>query len=175
MPTILRRLPFYPDKTSVRIPDGPAIEIMRDQIVVWVSILPSTQTEWPASAQRFPALLDLGYNGFFLLREDHVVQWAKVSLDEETFPFLGTFNAYGHDIAAFQGDIWLHPNVAGFRDQIGDAPPLRLDMIGGIVVAPASAQRFRLPLLGLSALRKNRLRLLVNGEKKHISLRTALA
>jgi hypothetical protein len=72
MPTILRRLPFYHDSSTLRIPNGPAVEIKHHQIIVW---------------------------------------------------------------------------------------------------CPLAIQQLRLPLLGMSALRRNRLRLLVNGEKKQVSLR----
>ena len=174
MPTIPRRLPFYADATTLRIPSGPAIKIMHDQIVVWLSVAPTAQPQLPASARRFPALIDLGFNGSFLLREDHVSQWAGVEFDEEKFPFLGTYQAYGHDIASFVGDVWLHANVPGFRDQVADTRPFCLEMIKGISVCPASMSQIRLPLIGLQALRKNRLRLLVNGEKRYMSLRAPL-
>jgi hypothetical protein len=172
MPNILRRLPFYAEATTLRIPNGPAIQIQHDQIAVWVSIGRVAQTGSPTASQRFPALIDLGFNGSFLLREDHVNQWAKIQLGEENFPFLDSYRAYGDDIAIFAGDVWLYPNIPGFRDQFAITLPLRLDLIKGIAVAPASMTQFRLPLLGVSALRKNRLRLLVNGEKRYISLRT---
>jgi hypothetical protein len=47
-------------------------------------------------------------------------------------------------------------------------------MDAGIAVFPADMTRFHLPLIGLSALRKNRLRLLVNGEKRYVTLRAPL-
>ena len=173
MPSIVRRLPFYANTTTLRIPDGPAVEIFHDQIVVWASIARGGESELPASSQRFPALIDLGYNGFFLLREDHLSQWLRTQFEEEKFPFLGSYQKYGEAIATFAGSVWLHPNVPGFRDQIGPDPPFRLDK-GEIAVCSASATRFRLPLIGMGVLRKNNLRLLVNGEKKYITLRAPL-
>jgi hypothetical protein len=168
-------MPFYSDATTLRIPNGPAIEVKHDQVVIWVSISPVGQVELPASSQRFPAVVDIGFNGSFLMREDHLEQWVQMQLDEERYPFLGTFKAYGHDVAAFIGNVWMHPNVPGFRDQIADTPPLRLEVSGGIAVCSGAMSQCRLPLLGMSALRKNRLSLLVNGEKKQISLRAPSA
>src|ERR1017187_6434633 len=95
MLTIFRRLPFYADATTLRIPDGPAVQIQHDQIVVWVSIAPALHAKSPASCQRFPALFGLRFNGSFLMREDHVSQWAKVRFDEGSFTFLGSYRAYG--------------------------------------------------------------------------------
>ena len=75
-----------------------------------------------------------------------------------------------------RGNLWLHTQTwPGFRDQFSDQPPHRLVLESGIAVCPIHMTRYRLPLLGLAALRKNRLRLLVNGEKKHVSLRTPSA
>lgn len=172
MPTILRRLPFYENATTLRIPGGPAISIRHDQLVLWVSISPVNRAAWPGSSQRFPALLDFGFNGSLLLREDHLDQWVKGQIDEKNFPLLGAVTVDGQNVPAFEADLWLYSNIPGFRDQIADTPPIRLELVGGMILCPASISRFHLPLLGVSALRKNRLRLLVNGEKRYISLRT---
>lgn len=171
MPTILRRLPFYPDKTTLRIPDGPAIEVNGDQIVVWLSIAPVGETAPPASARRIPPLLDLGFNGSFLLREDHLNEWLKLKLDEKKFRLLRTVKVDGEIVPTFEAEAWLHANVAGFRDQMDASLPARIELIGGMMVCPTLMSRFHLPLLGLSALRRNRLRLLVNGEKRYVTLR----
>ena len=173
MPTILHRLPFYADNTTLRIPNGPAIEIVHDQIVIWVSIVRTAQAVPSQLEHRFPAVLDLGFNGSFLLREDHLDHWAHVRPDEENFPLTRFIRVHGENVPVFDADIWLHPSVPRFRDQLADVPPVRLEMTGGFVVVPPDMHQIRLPLLGLSALRKNRLRLVVNGAKKHISLRSA--
>src|SRR5207249_2954447 len=91
--------------------------------------------------------------------------------EESAFPLVGAITAYGERVPIFEANIWIHPNVPGFRDQINPSKPHRLEFDAGIAVGPASMTRCRLPLLGLSALRKNNLRLFVNGEKKYISLR----
>lgn len=128
MPTILRRLPFYDDATTLRIPGGPALEIPHDQIVVWVSIAPANQAAWMGSTQRFPAPLDIGFNASFLVRDDHLGQRVKGQLDEKNFPLLRAMTVDGQNVPAFEADLWLYPNVAGFRDQITDAPPLRVEL-----------------------------------------------
>jgi hypothetical protein len=174
MPTILRRLPFFADATTLRIPDGPAINISHDQIVVWVSLGSSALPDVPTGSQQFPALLDLGFNGSFLLREDHINQWLKLKLDEMSFPFLRAVKIGGESVPTFEASVWLHANVPGFRDQLDSRPAFRLELAGGVIICPTSMSRFHLPLLGVSALRKNRLRMLVNGEKRHISLRSPL-
>jgi hypothetical protein len=171
MPTTLRRLPFFPDATSLRIPGGPATSIQHDRIVICASLAPVNQATWAGSNRKFPVLLDLGFNGSLLLREDHLDLWVNDRLEEGNFPFLRVMSVDGEHAPAIEAALWLHPNLPGFRDQFLDTPPFRIELPGGMIVCPASMSRFQLPLLGVSALRKNRLRLLVNGEKRYISLR----
>jgi hypothetical protein len=170
MPTILRRLPFYQEATTLRIPSGPAIEIKHHQIIAWVSITSTARDGLNDADARFPALIDPGFNGYFLLRQDHLSDWARIKLTEDDFPILGRLTVHGREIPRFDAEVWLHANVPGFRDQFLDVPPGRLELDAGIAVCERDMRQIRLPLLGLSALRRNRLRLHINGEKKHVSL-----
>ncbi len=173
MATILRRMPFFQANTTLRIPNGPAVEVKHDQIVVWTSLASADPSEFPKSDSRIPAVLDLGFNGEFLLREDHIRDWTKLEWTEADFPFVGTVTVHGEKVPLFEASVWMHKNVPGFRDQIGEGKPHRLDMDLGVAVCPEAMRQVRLPLLGLSAIRKNGLRLLVNGEKRHVSLRAS--
>jgi hypothetical protein len=174
MASILRRLPFFDTATTLRIPNGPAIDIKHHQIIVWISITLAHLPELSLPCQRIPAVLDIGFNDYLLLREDHLSKWAQVSWQPEIIPPSGRLTVYGTDVPQFDADLWLHPNVPGFRDQFTTAPPFRLEIGTGMAVCPSSMTQLRLPLVGLSTLQRNRLRLFVNGEKKYISLRTAL-
>jgi hypothetical protein len=174
MPTIPRRLPFYDAPTSLRIPGGPAVAIKDHQIIVWVSVTPASDPQGGAAPMRLPPVVDLGFNGYFLMREDHVRHWARIDLEEINYPLVGTKQIQGEGVPMFDADLWVYPNLPCFRDQCSDQPPLRLVLEPGIAVCPMHMTRYRLPLIGLAALCKNRLRLLVNGQKKRVSLRTSL-
>ncbi len=171
MPTILRRLPFFVDGTSVRIPDGPAVAIKHHQIVIWVGLGPVGDPVPPDEINRFPALLDTGFNGNFLLREDHLLEWAKTTIPESNYNLIGTTIIHGELVPMFEADLWIFGNVPGFRDQVAEVPIFRMEFNGGIALCPSHMTRLRLPLLGLVALRKNRLRLMLNAERKHLSMR----
>lgn len=174
MPTILRRLPFFDHDTSLRIPDGPALVIRNHQIIVWVSIAPATCRDLPKNARRLPVLLDLGFNAELLVREDHIRDWMKSAWSETDYPLVGNAIVHGRSAPIFQANFWIHPNTSGSRGQLSDAAPFCMETDTGIAVCSAVMPEFNLPLLGLSALRKNRLRLLVNGEKRYVSLRAPL-
>ncbi|MSU79834.1 MAG: hypothetical protein EXS16_17320 [Gemmataceae bacterium] len=171
MPTILRRLPFFSDGASLRIPDGPAVAIKHHQIVIWVGLAPVGNPNPPRDMHRFPALLDTGFNGNFLLREDHLSDWAKTTLSESDYNMIGTTLIHGELALTFDADLWIFGNMPGFRDQVSDAPAFRMEFDSGIALCPAHMTRLRLPLLGLVALRKNGVRVMIDGKRKHVSMR----
>ena len=101
---------------------------------------------------RFPTLLDTGFNGNFLLREDHLLQWTKTTISESNYNLIGTTIIHGELVPTFDADLWIFGNVPGFRDQVTEVPVFRMEFNGGICLCPSHMTRLRLPLLGLVAL-----------------------
>ena len=56
---ILRRLPYFEERTEVALPDG-TVPVLPYQIVVTISITVRNLMELPPDAPRFPAVLDTG-------------------------------------------------------------------------------------------------------------------
>ncbi len=53
------------------------------------------------------------------------------------------------------------------------AEPYCLELFPGVGMCPPDVGRPRLPLLGMRALMRNKLRLLLNGDRRNISLRAS--
>src|SRR5205807_585504 len=65
-----------------------------------------------------------------------------------------------------EADVWIHPNVPGFRDQLANRAPFRLELPGGIAVWPAALPGARrLPLLGVAGLRRADLQVFLDCHK----------
>lgn len=166
MASILRKLPFYEDSRTLRVPGGPVLTIKHHQIIVWVSItLPEIQ-EFSPNALRIPAILDIGFNDTFLIREDHFCNWAKLS--PTAFAVVDFLSVYGKRAPLIDADLWLHRNVPGTRDQFLAKTPFRLEISSGIAVS--NDLQPRLPLLGMLALRQARLQLQVDFDKCRVNL-----
>jgi hypothetical protein len=74
--------------------------------------------------------------------------------------------------ALYDASLWIHPNVPGRRD-LKEARPYRLQLPEGMAVYPAEGSVYpRLPLLGLRALLRNKLKLVIDGKHNRISLRS---
>lgn len=80
MPIIIRDLPFYDRPTSVQV-RGRSVVVRRDQIIVWVSLSEIGRRKLDPKTARFPAILDTGCNHSFVLREQHLVEWAGIHPD----------------------------------------------------------------------------------------------
>jgi hypothetical protein len=86
VPTIVfDNLPYLPDpqlppnilppSSQIVIP-GHTVAIKRYQIVVWVSLAYQGQRLLPPSAARFPTILDTGTTHDFIIKEEHLRDWA---------------------------------------------------------------------------------------------------
>jgi hypothetical protein len=171
VPTILRKLPFYEDQRTLRVPGGPAVTIKHHQIILWVSVTRPHAPGLPVNAGRFPAVLDTGFNDNFLLQEEHLVRWA--GLAPQDLPQVDFLAAAGQRIPLHDADVWLHPNRPGFRDQFSGAPPFCLELDSGIGVWPSGLPGARrLPLLRLRGLRRADLQLWIDCQKCQVWLRT---
>ena len=171
MPAILRDLPYYDKPTTLTLPGGLLVPIKHDQIIVWVSISRPQTLDVPSAAQRFPAVLDTGFNDNFLVREQQLVAWAGIRPQE--LPTVDSLTADGQHIPLRDADVWLHPNRPGSRDEFTTSAPFCLELDTGIGVWPASVPGGRrLPLLGLRGLRQAGLQLFLDSRRCKVALRT---
>jgi hypothetical protein len=155
-----------PERTSeVWTPEGIAL-VKPFQIVVMVSLSVGDVLE-PAG-HRFPAILDTGMNHNFAIRREHLDRWTGLR-----FPALRTVTIRKQEIPLVAAQVWLHRNEPG-TNLPSDLPPLRLRTPEGIAIFPEdSPNPARLPILGLRALVRNDLKLIINGKRREVTLKTA--
>jgi hypothetical protein len=166
--SVLRDLPFFDRETRAATPTGEVI-VRPFQIVIWVSITPQHVINLDAAAPRFPAVLDTGNNHNFSLREEHLLSWAG-AVPSQHFD-RGQINIAGQAVPLVTANVWLHPNKAGQRDAFSKRPAVCLELPEGIAVYPSQAlNAVRLPTLGLRALARNGLRLVIDGRNLRVNL-----
>jgi hypothetical protein len=164
---ILNRLPFSQGPSVVWTPDGIA-EVKPYQVVVMVSLAARGFMDLPEGSPRFPAILDPGTNHNFSIRREHFERWVRLRL-----PRRGKVRIRGDEVPLLTGSIWIHPNRPGTRD-LAEGPPILLEMREGIIIYPEDAPNpARLPILGLRALVKNNLKLIIDGKRRVVTLKTS--
>ena len=171
MPAVIRNLPFFDRSTTVEV-SGRPVPIKHDLIVVWVSISEAGIDQLHPTAPRFPAVLDTGCNHSFVMRERHLIEWGGIHPDY--LRRLRSIRIYGSLVPQMAANVWLHPNRAGHRDDFSGQPLFLIESEPGIAVVPKAVGdgNPRLPLLGLRALRWNRLHLAIDGDRRRVNIRT---
>ena len=171
MPVILRNSPFYDHPTTAEF-SGRSVAVKRDQIIVWVSLSEMGSPEFDSRTPKVPAILDTACNHSFVIRERQLIDWAGIH--PEFRHRLGSTRLHGNLVPQLAGNVWLHQNQPGQRDEFSARPPFRLETNRGIAVVPETenAGHPRLPLLGLPALRWNHLLLSLDGDRSRITIRT---
>jgi hypothetical protein len=155
---------------------GRSISILPFQPIVWVSIVSKAPNPFDPRTPRIPAMVDLGFNGTFAIREEQLRQWA--GLDPRMFPRLRQTRLRGVTAEQRLANLWLHPNTAHTRDASG-ADPFRLELSKGIFIMARPPQgekgdhRPHLPLLGVSALHRANLTLIADCGRCRLSIHTA--
>ena len=152
---IIDRLPIYEEPSLIDV-GGEIIQVYRNQIIVWVSL----------DLKPFPAILDTGHSHNFSIARRHLGT-----------PGLGLncrrsaqSRISGHWVPQCAAQLRLHRNVAG-RRELRDAYPLK--MVGGIAVIPDDLPIApRLPLLGIKAIIGNELRMILDGKRREVTLKT---
>jgi hypothetical protein len=171
VPRILRELPFFEKRTRARLPDGSSVRVLGEQIICWASLtLPEHHR--PRELRPFPVSLDTGFTGEFSVPERYLLEWA--GLTPRDLAWVGEARFEQRVLPLRAARIWLHSNRPGSRDIFDARPPYALDMPSSIIVWPTTMpDGRRLPLLGLHAIHRAGLHLVVNGRTRRVWLRTA--
>ena len=170
MATVLRKLPFFKDPSTVTV-RGEQVRVKRDQIIVWTSVSLPGQTVPAPTWPRFPAILDTGLSHNFALREEHLADWAVLPI--QSLRRLEAARLSGVAAHLFDAHLWLYRNRPGRRDDFRNAPAFGLELDEGIAVYPrGTAGAPRLPVLGLRALRQAGLQLHIDCRTCHVDLWT---
>jgi hypothetical protein len=173
VPTIIHNLPLVPAPTSVEVRQQ-RIAVKPYQAVVWVSVTPIGSAPFDARTPCIPAILDLGFNGCFAIREEQLRRWA--GLDPRLLAKFRMTHLRGAPAEERHADLWLHPNVSGSAT-VSRQHPFRVRLESSFFVLRPSDHprddRPRLPLIGIRALVVGGLRLVVDGKRSRLSVRTA--
>ena len=174
MPTIIRNLPVDDARAVLHVHERP-VAVFAFQAVVWVSIVPVRPQSLDPLTPRFPAVVDLGYNGTFAIREEHLREWA--GMDPRLFRRLRSTQLRGAPSDQRLASLWLHPNEPNTR-QAPSRSPFPLDLHHGMTVmrrpvgTDQQDHRPRLPLIGFRALHTAGLEVVVDCKRCRLSIRT---
>ncbi len=153
---ILDRLPIYPKPDLIDV-QGEMFQVWRNQAIVWVSLAENLRP--------FPAILDTGHSHNLSIARRHLDRWGVEPLEQ-----IGEARVAGRLVPRFASDLFIHRNVPGTHRLSGT---YRIDLDGGIAVIPDDLPIApRLPLLGIQAILTNRLRLMIDGSKRQVTLKT---
>ncbi len=164
---ILDRLPFFEARSAVWAPDQLAT-VKPYQIIVTVSLTPRELMDPDPGLPRFPAILDTGHNHNFAISETHPRSWAHLTPAGSRHQI----RVQGRPVPLINAGLWLFPNEPRHITASGRSP-MRLALPEGIAVYPDDLPSpARLPIIGLRALATNELRLIVNGKRRLVTLKT---
>lgn len=154
---LLNRLPIA-DRPHLITVQGEPVEVYRNQIVVWISI---NDVRRP-----LPALLDTGHSHNLSIGAAQLRRWSGAALEQ-----IGDLDIGGVTVAQFGANVSIHGNVPGGSRLSGRHYPLEMPQ-GISVFEEGSLDAPRLPLLGLRTIVANRLRLLIAGDRREVTLKS---
>jgi hypothetical protein len=126
--------------------------------------IPGEEDSLPQRVLTLPAILDTGFNRTLEIDEWHLVHWAGLRKEHLVLTEKERFHE-GRKYALCGANIWLHRMPYEGPSTTRARSPLRLRHSRQVrVMAPAGKPRPWLPLLGLTALVENNLRLSIDGE-----------
>lgn len=164
---ILDRLPFSETRSEVWAPDRLAT-VKPYQIIVTVSLSARELIEPDPGWPQFPAILDTGNNHNFAIREQQLRSWARITSWEPRHHI----TVQGRRVPLINARLWLFSNEPG-RVGLANRSRIRLAMAEGIAVFPEDLPNPpRLPILGLRALVDNNLKVIINGKRREVTLKT---
>jgi hypothetical protein len=153
---ILDRLPYHDRPTALSF--GPrTIDVRAHQIIVWLSL-----------RQRvFPAILDTGHSHNLTISSRQLAEWAGVD-DREP---IGEIEVNGRRMTQYRADLRLHRNQRGTRQPRPETFLLNVEE-GITVMSDETHGAPRLPLLGLRPISRGGLKLVIDGKRREVTLRT---
>jgi hypothetical protein len=164
---ILSRLPFLEVHSVVSTPDGIA-EVKPYQIIVMVTITAQEIVKLEPGVPGIPAILDTGNNHNLAIRRDQLDRWLTLREPERSRIRVGDAR-----VPLVPANVWIHPNQPGKREASGRSP-FKLEVKEGIAVYPPEvANPARLPILGLRGIVRSGLKLVIDGKRREMSLKTA--
>lgn len=164
---ILDRLPLLETRSEVWAPDQLAT-VKPYQIVVMVGLTTQETLEPGPGLPRFPPILDTGNNHNLAIREHQLRSWARIAtIDPRQF-----ISVQGRKVPLIGASVWLFSNEPG-KPTVSERPPVRLTTTEGVAVYPEDIfNPARLPILGLRALVNSGLKLIVDGRRRLVTLKT---
>jgi hypothetical protein len=152
---IIDRLPFAdrPHLVTVR---GDAVEVYRNQIIVWISINDVLRP--------LPAILDTGHGHNLSIGDAQLTRWSGATLKR-----IGELEIGHQRVVQYAANVRMHRNVPGQAALRGDS--YALEMPQGISVFEEGSSP-RLPLIGLRAIVANKLMLVIDGDRRYMTLKT---
>jgi hypothetical protein len=166
---IVDRLPGAEEHFLVNVPGG-RLRVKPYQIIVSISI--SDAPTWDTRTPIIPALLDTGNNHNFSIQEQQLLRWAGIH--PEGLRSLGVMREAGRTPSLRFANVWIHRNQPRSRELRAD-DTVKLTLDEGIAIYPTDGSNHPLlPLLGLRALLKNNLNLVIDGKRSRASLRSPL-
>jgi hypothetical protein len=154
---ILERLPIYDEATLIDV-RGDSYQVWQNQAIIWVS--------FAETLRPFPAILDTGHSHNLSIASRHMEQWGPADAKQ-----IGHAKIAGHLVPRYASDLFVHRNRPGTRQLSGTH---RLKMDGGFAVVPDELPIApRLPLLGIQTIRANKLRLMIDGKRWQVTLKTS--
>jgi hypothetical protein len=153
---IFNRLPYFDRPTAMSF--GPrTIDVRSYQIIVCLSLRQLV----------FPAILDTGHSHNLTISSRQLVEWAGVDGLEP----IGEIEVNGRRMTHYRADLRLHLNKPGSRQPRPESLPLDVDQ--GITVIPdLTPGAPRLPLLGIRPISRGGLKLVIDGMRREVTLRT---
>jgi hypothetical protein len=162
---ILDRLPISGEHFTLDVV-GQHLRLKPYQIIVQISI--SNLRNWDARTPIVPALLDTGLNHNFSIQESSITRWS--GLHPQAVSLMGSIREGGRTFSRRRAHVWIHRNQSG-RRHVRDGEPFLLALEERIAIYPDDGSNYpRLPLLGLRAIIRNNLKLVIDGKRKHASL-----
>jgi hypothetical protein len=164
---VLDRLPIAEEHFLLNV-HGERLRLRPFQIIMQVSISPFRP--WDSRTPVIPALFDSGNNHNFSIQEHHLRRWAGIH--PESLTFSRKIREAGRTPSLRSASIWIHRNRAGSRE-LSDREPFLLHLPEGIAIYPSDGSNYpRLPLLGLRAIIRNELKLVLEGKWKYASIKS---
>ena len=150
---VIDRLPI-PDRPSLVTVGGDVVQVHRNQVVVWLSINDVLRP--------FPAVLDTGHGHNLSISDRHLSRWTGATLER-----VGELEIDHRRVVQYAADVRLHRNVRGKTTLRGDSVPLETPQ--GITVVPEEYAP-RLPLIGLRTFVANKLRIVIDGKSREVTV-----